>query len=220
MVVLLIPITLFANPEGPSVSRVSTIWGRPSNRPGKVWVKGELGFQLAKRKTGLKRKKILVKKSKSQKLNLGKQEHDDLASHFPRKVESSPNKVKDISLGKPRHEKKVLEFADFGSQLKKGRETRPESVKVKRKGQLHVDLPRKKTKTKKLETLKVGLVTNYRVKNTDGSITWGYVNTDGSYKEETIGQDCMTRGKYGYTDPTGKTREYTYTMGIKCEEVR
>ena len=47
---------------------------------------------------------------------------------------------------------------------------------------------------------------SYRVTNEDGSITWGYENADGSFKEETIGVDCVTHGKYGYIDPNGEVR--------------
>lgn len=28
----------------------------------------------------------------------------------------------------------------------------------------------------------------------DGSITWGYESEDGSFKEETLGADCVVRG--------------------------
>jgi len=63
----------------------------------------------------------------------------------------------------------------------------------------------------------VGTVESYRFENEDGSITWGYENEDGSYKEETIGVDCITRGKYGYIDPTGEVREYSYSSGVKCD---
>lgn len=58
----------------------------------------------------------------------------------------------------------------------------------------------------------------YRTDNEDGSITWGYENDDGTFKEETIGIDCITRGKYGYTDPDGVRREYTYETGGRCED--
>jgi len=63
----------------------------------------------------------------------------------------------------------------------------------------------------------VGTVERYRQEHEDGSITWGYENEDGSYKEETIGIDCVTHGKYGYIDPTGEVREYTYTSGSRCD---
>lgn len=56
----------------------------------------------------------------------------------------------------------------------------------------------------------------YRHQNPDGSITWGYKSTDGSFKEETIGADCVTRGRYGYIDPQGKIREFSYQNGIPC----
>ncbi|XP_036145824.1 proline-rich extensin-like protein EPR1 isoform X2 [Monomorium pharaonis] len=62
------------------------------------------------------------------------------------------------------------------------------------------------------------IIRRYRHDNPDGSITWGFENDDGSYKEETIGVDCITSGKYGYIDPDGLRREYTYEMGIKCDE--
>ncbi|XP_069695097.1 translation initiation factor IF-2 [Periplaneta americana] len=62
------------------------------------------------------------------------------------------------------------------------------------------------------------IVRRYREDNADGSITWGYENDDGSFKEETIGVDCVVRGKYGYTDPDGLRREYTYSSGIPCDK--
>lgn len=62
------------------------------------------------------------------------------------------------------------------------------------------------------------IIRRYRNDNPDGSITWGFENDDGSYKEEIIGVDCITRGKYGYIDPDGIRREYTYETGIKCDE--
>ncbi|XP_075226813.1 uncharacterized protein LOC142327547 [Lycorma delicatula] len=60
----------------------------------------------------------------------------------------------------------------------------------------------------------------YREDNEDGSITWGFENDDGSFKEETIGVDCITRGKYGYVDPDGVRREYTYSSGIPCDKTK
>lgn len=60
------------------------------------------------------------------------------------------------------------------------------------------------------------ILKRYREDNPDGSITWGFENDDGSFKEETIGIDCVTRGKYGYIDPDGNRREYSYTSGIPC----
>lgn len=60
----------------------------------------------------------------------------------------------------------------------------------------------------------------YRDDNPDGSITWGFENDDGTFKEETIGVDCVTRGKYGYIDPEGVKREYSYQSGIPCDKDR
>ncbi|CAD6996412.1 unnamed protein product [Ceratitis capitata] len=60
-------------------------------------------------------------------------------------------------------------------------------------------------------------IRKWREENEDGSITWGYENDDGSFKEEIIGTDCVTKGTYGYIDPDGNKREYHYETGIKCD---
>uniref|UniRef100_A0A6P4ELT7 Proline-, glutamic acid- and leucine-rich protein 1 n=1 Tax=Drosophila rhopaloa TaxID=1041015 RepID=A0A6P4ELT7_DRORH len=60
-------------------------------------------------------------------------------------------------------------------------------------------------------------IRKWREENEDGSITWGYENDDGSFKEELIGTDCITKGTYGYIDPDGNKREYHYETGIKCD---
>ncbi|KAH8414144.1 hypothetical protein KR222_009202, partial [Zaprionus bogoriensis] len=60
-------------------------------------------------------------------------------------------------------------------------------------------------------------IRKWRDENEDGSITWGYENDDGSFKEEIIGTDCITKGTYGYIDPDGNKREYNYETGIKCD---
>uniref|UniRef100_A0A182V3J4 Uncharacterized protein n=2 Tax=Anopheles merus TaxID=30066 RepID=A0A182V3J4_ANOME len=61
------------------------------------------------------------------------------------------------------------------------------------------------------------ILRKWREEHEDGSITWGFENDDGSFKEETIGIDCVTRGRYGYVDPDGEKREYTYETGIQCD---
>ncbi|CAL8100618.1 unnamed protein product [Orchesella dallaii] len=60
-------------------------------------------------------------------------------------------------------------------------------------------------------------VNRYMKQNDDGSITWGYENEDGTFKEETLGADCVVRGKYGYIDPEGNKREYEYQTGNPCD---
>jgi hypothetical protein len=60
------------------------------------------------------------------------------------------------------------------------------------------DLPRKFSASKPSKNhskSRVGVVDRYRTENDDGSITWGYKSADGSFKEETIGADCITRGR-------------------------
>merc|ERR1712061_211357 len=67
------------------------------------------------------------------------------------------------------------------------------------------------------KSARISVLDRYTVQNDDGSITWGYQTEDGSFKEETIGVDCVTRGRYGYIDPLGNVREFTYKSGIPCE---
>lgn len=54
----------------------------------------------------------------------------------------------------------------------------------------------------------VQILRKYRTDNEDGSITWGFENEDGTFKEETLGTDCVISGKYGYVDPEGVKRYY------------
>ena len=63
----------------------------------------------------------------------------------------------------------------------------------------------------------VNTVERYSHTNEDGSFTFGYIGEDGSFREETRGVDCITRGKYGYIDPDGKKREFTYVSGLPCD---
>lgn len=41
------------------------------------------------------------------------------------------------------------------------------------------------------------ILRKYREEHEDGTITWGFENDDGSFKEETIGIDCVTRWVLG-----------------------
>lgn len=63
----------------------------------------------------------------------------------------------------------------------------------------------------------VQTIRNYNKVNDDGSFTFGYEAADGSFKEETRGTDCVVRGKYGYIDPDGNRREFTYVSGNPCD---
>ncbi|XP_034944958.1 uncharacterized protein [Chelonus insularis] len=63
----------------------------------------------------------------------------------------------------------------------------------------------------------VQTIRNYNKVNDDGSFTFGYEAADGSFKEETRGADCVVRGKYGYIDPDGNKREFTYVSGNPCD---
>lgn len=48
-------------------------------------------------------------------------------------------------------------------------------------------------------------------------MVYSYEAADGSFKEETRGTDCVVRGKYGYVDPDGNKREFTYVSGNPCD---
>jgi hypothetical protein len=64
---------------------------------------------------------------------------------------------------------------------------------------------------------RIKVLDRYSHRNEDGSFTWGYQSEDGSFKEETIGVDCITTGRYGYIDPRGEVREFSYESGIACD---
>lgn len=63
----------------------------------------------------------------------------------------------------------------------------------------------------------VETVRRYNFESDDGSFTFGYENADGSFKEETRRPDCIVIGKYGYIDPDGIKREFTYQTGNQCD---
>lgn len=74
-----------------------------------------------------------------------------------------------------------------------------------------------KSKENQTKAPPVQTIRNYNKVNDDGSFTFGYEAADGSFKEETRGTDCVVRGKYGYVDPDGNKREFTYVSGNPCD---
>lgn len=74
-----------------------------------------------------------------------------------------------------------------------------------------------RTKEQGTKAPPVQTIRNYSKVNDDGSFTFGYEAADGSFKEETRGTDCVVRGKYGYVDPDGNKREFTYVSGNPCD---
>lgn len=84
---------------------------------------------------------------------------------------------------------------------------RPQSVTIAPKTRTQ-----EQTKAPPVQTIR-----NYNKVNDDGSFTFGYEAADGSFKEETRGTDCVVRGKYGYVDPDGNKREFTYVSGNPCD---
>ncbi|KAG7213083.1 hypothetical protein KM043_002412 [Ampulex compressa] len=77
--------------------------------------------------------------------------------------------------------------------------------------------PRSKDTLHSSKAPPVQTIRNYNKVNDDGSFTFGYEAADGSFKEETRGTDCVVRGKYGYIDPDGNKREFTYVSGNPCD---
>ncbi|XP_055380918.1 E1A-binding protein p400-like [Condylostylus longicornis] len=80
-------------------------------------------------------------------------------------------------------------------------------------------IPQARTKdaSQNAKAAPVQTIRNYSKVNDDGSFTFGYEAADGSFKEETRGTDCVVRGKYGYIDPDGNKREFTYVSGNPCD---
>ncbi|XP_068245034.1 WAS/WASL-interacting protein family member 3-like [Palaemon carinicauda] len=64
----------------------------------------------------------------------------------------------------------------------------------------------------------VKILRSWSHQNGDGTFSWGYVNTDGSFKNETKGLDCVVRGVYGYVDKdTGREVSFPYESGNPCD---
>ncbi|XP_068248103.1 protein enabled homolog [Palaemon carinicauda] len=63
----------------------------------------------------------------------------------------------------------------------------------------------------------VETIRRYSYFDEEGSYVFGYEAADGSFKEEVRRLDCVVDGKYGYVDPEGIRREFTYTSGNKCD---
>lgn len=102
-----------------------------------------------------------------------------------------------------------------GVPRRRARPRPSQNVNVARE-QNQVELERGQSQDSRRPT-PVGTSERYSHMNEDGSFTFGYVSEDGSFREETRGVDCITRGKYGYIDPDGMKREFTYVSGLPCE---
>ncbi|KAK7082384.1 hypothetical protein SK128_002998 [Halocaridina rubra] len=63
----------------------------------------------------------------------------------------------------------------------------------------------------------VETIRRYSYFDEQGNYVFGYEAADGSFKEEIRGLDCVVNGKYGYVDPDGVRREFTYTSGNRCD---
>ncbi|XP_045603579.1 uncharacterized protein [Procambarus clarkii] len=64
----------------------------------------------------------------------------------------------------------------------------------------------------------VKILRSWSHQNADGTFSWGYINDDGSYKNETRGLDCVVRGVYGYIDKaTGEQLSFPYESGNPCD---
>lgn len=63
----------------------------------------------------------------------------------------------------------------------------------------------------------VETIRRYSYFDDQGNYIFGYEAADGSFKEEKRRLDCIVEGKYGYVDPDGVRREFTYTSGNQCD---
>lgn len=64
----------------------------------------------------------------------------------------------------------------------------------------------------------VKILRSWSHQNADGTFSWGYINDDGSFKNETRGLDCVVRGVYGYIDKvTGDHLSFPYESGNPCD---
>ncbi|XP_076039798.1 uncharacterized protein LOC143024683 isoform X2 [Oratosquilla oratoria] len=64
----------------------------------------------------------------------------------------------------------------------------------------------------------VQIVKSWSHSNPDGTFSWGYLDSSGTFKNETRGLDCVVRGTYGYyDDKTGEPLQFNYQSGNPCD---
>ncbi|KAL7632423.1 UNVERIFIED_CONTAM: hypothetical protein RMT77_017277 [Armadillidium vulgare] len=71
--------------------------------------------------------------------------------------------------------------------------------------------------TNKTRTPPIQTIRRFSYFDEQGNYIFGYEAADGSFKEEKRGLDCIVHGKYGYVDPDGVRREFTYVSGNRCD---
>ena len=169
------------HPQGAQFKTIPVLIKRLKRRPEKVWVKGKRGFRLGRRKTAVRPKQWMVRLQKNSK--------DKTKMSSPgeeKKMNKAENEIKlPARLNIPTKQEKKNIFVDFGNDWRHSTDYGTSSVKVKRKKDPKSDRKgkkMKKSKKKSGEGKKIRRAKSYRMKTEDGSIKWGYVSTDGSYK--------------------------------------
>ena len=168
-------------PEHPQFQTIPVLIKRLKRRPEKVWVKGKRGFRLGRRKTAVRPKQWMVRLQKNSK------DKTKMSSHGEeKKMNKAENEIKiPARLNIPTKQEKKKSFVDFGNDWRHSADYGTSSVKVKRKKDPISDRKGKKMKESKKksgEGKKMRRAKSYRMKTEDGSIKWGYVSSDGSYK--------------------------------------
>ena len=174
-------------------SSSTSLWGLPvesqrlRRKPANVWIKGNKGFRVGRRKTGPRQKKRIVKMTKADYINSQKMNVRN-GGGKPKMMNPEGKIMVPVRLSIPKKGENTKKFIDFGNSWKHSEDGyNMQSVKVKRKKDALKALPRKgkqlkSHKSKDRNHGQIGAANSYRVKNEDGSITWGYVSSDGSYK--------------------------------------
>lgn len=118
---------------------------------------------------------------------------------------NSEEDYQEVQYGRPQQQQQIARpRADTVAQRPRVSYQQPTTISPRRKDDIPKEPP-------------VQTIRNYNKVNDDGSFTFGYEAADGSFKEETRGTDCVVRGKYGYIDPDGNKREFTYVSGNPCD---
>ncbi|XP_033212251.1 uncharacterized protein LOC117169850 [Belonocnema kinseyi] len=147
--------------------------------------------------------------------------HDHSSVQFRFKPQKSQKVAEDVPESRSAFDQTAIQYRSKPVKQQKYVDDAPENRPNQRtRPQIPVQKQTAETDyyTSRLKKPVAQVIRRYREETDDGSIVWGFENDDGSYKEEVIGIDCITRGKYGYVDPDGLRREYTYETGNKCEE--
>ena len=152
-------------------------------------------------------------------INTNSHQNRDQNDNFLTPTDSSQISTKTVL---PEFTNNFLEPVKKPTKVTLPSDTQATSFRPKVRPMLHVEIQPENTSLNSLtrktdEPRDATIVRSWSSTNSDGTFSYGYLNSDGSYKNETRGNDCVVRGIFGYIDKeTGSHLSFPYTSGNPC----